>query len=86
VSDELTEKVVQALGQLLVSIENSGIEDIDPAMASNLTEDVSIVLSELSGHDRNALAALFRRIADSETHPDNQESLRRLPETLGLDT
>ncbi|SEL60398.1 hypothetical protein [Streptacidiphilus jiangxiensis] len=81
----LTEKVVQALGQLLVSIENSSAEDMDPAMAGNLVEDVSFVLSELSGQERGDLTAIFGRIADSEPDPDNREALRRLPETLGLD-
>jgi hypothetical protein len=84
-TDALTVGLARALGQLLVSIECSNAEDIDPSIASNLIEDVSFVLDELSTAERASLGQLFRQIAEQELHPDNQEALRRLPASLRLD-
>lgn len=84
VTEALTERLVMALGRLVVAIEHSNAEDIDPSMASNLIEDVSFVLDELSTPDKTYLAALFQEIAKRESHPENREGLLLLPEALRL--
>lgn len=76
--------LVKAFVSLLVSIDLTDDDDLDPDVASEIVEPVAGMARGLGRAERAELAFLIQAAADSETDPVRQRSMRALPEDVGL--
>ncbi|GGW81704.1 hypothetical protein [Streptomyces lomondensis] len=76
--------LVKAFASLLVSIDLTDDDDLDPDVASQIVEPIAAMARDLEPPERAELASLIRTAADSETDPVRQRSMRTLPEDIGL--
>ncbi|MGW6547509.1 hypothetical protein ACWGBH_32380 [Streptomyces massasporeus] len=76
--------LVMAFASLLVSIDLTDDEDLDPDIASEIVEPVAALARELGHGERAELARAIQAAAESETDPVRRRSMRSLPEDIGL--
>jgi hypothetical protein len=81
----LLEAVVKSLAQLVIAIDLTDDEEVDPDLATTWFEDVAYTLNQLPQSARSGLAALVRRLADEESDPVRRNALLEFPESFGLD-
>ncbi|REF00467.1 hypothetical protein [Thermomonospora umbrina] len=70
--------------ELIISIELSDDDDIDPDVATTITEPVGYLLNTVSEEVRQALIDLFREVATEEEVPDRRAMAMQFPEAIGL--
>ncbi|MGN9783081.1 hypothetical protein ACTMTF_16735 [Nonomuraea sp. ZG12] len=76
--------LAKAVMDLVISIELTDDEDIDPDVATTLTEPVGYLLNSLPEEDRQTLAALFREVAEEEQGAERRALAMDFPEAMGL--
>jgi hypothetical protein len=76
--------LVKAFAGLLVSIDLTDDDDLDPDVASEIVEPIAAMARELAPAERTELASLIQAAAESEIDPVRQRSMRSLPEDIGL--
>ncbi|GLY87615.1 hypothetical protein [Actinoallomurus iriomotensis] len=74
----------KALVEIIISIDLSDDEDIDPDIATNILEPTARLLQRTSGEDRRALVALLAECGEEETDPERRMTALDLPGALGL--
>ncbi|GAA4300834.1 hypothetical protein GCM10023086_16510 [Streptomyces venetus] len=84
----LDRALAKAVMDLVISIELTDDEDIDPDVATQITEPVGGFLREAldnaSEEDRQAVIGLFREIAAEEGIPERRELALQFPEAMCL--
>jgi hypothetical protein len=78
------EVIVRALADLIVSIDLSDDELVDPEFASAILGDVSAVIDSLGNDERSRIADIITEHAETESNDRRRNALRELPEGLGL--
>ncbi|GAA3817879.1 hypothetical protein GCM10022226_43040 [Sphaerisporangium flaviroseum] len=81
---EMNEVLARAFACMLVSIDLSDDEDIDPDVATSILEPACALFGQLSEADKRTVAGLLVKEAESEDDPVRREALLNLPETMGL--
>jgi hypothetical protein len=74
----------RAFMEIVISIDLSDDEDIDPDVATGLLEPVAALLQRTSGEDRRALVDLLTECAEEETVSERRMTAADLPGALGL--
>ena len=80
----MNETLVRAIIDLIVSMELTSDEALDPDAATGLLEDFSAALEKLSGRDRRRLVRIAQKMAESERNPERKSILADVPEGLGI--
>jgi hypothetical protein len=76
--------LAKAFMHLVVSIDLTDDDDIDPDVATSLLEPVAALLQDVAEDDRRALIDLFTECAQDEQDPDRRMTADDLPGALGL--
>ncbi|MET8861114.1 hypothetical protein [Streptomyces sp. NPDC004579] len=84
-TDPLLITLADALANLMVSIDMTDDDDVDPDVCVPWFEDVAHKLSQLSADDRHRLAQVIREVADREPDAQRQAALLETPDHLGLE-
>lgn len=74
----------KALMGVMISIDLSDDDEIDPDVAGKIVEPVVAYLRSVGEEDRNALANLFAECAQDERDPDRREAAIEFPGSLDL--
>lgn len=70
--------------EVLVSIDLSDDDDIDPDVATGILEPVAALLRNGEIEDQQAIAELLRECAEEESDPERRATALDLPAALGL--
>ncbi|EMF00926.1 hypothetical protein J7W19_02210 [Streptomyces mobaraensis NBRC 13819 = DSM 40847] len=81
---EINKVLVRAFVSVVVSIDLSDDEDIDPDVATDILEPAAAIFRELSEEGRREVAALMLECAESEENPERKRVMIGLPEAIGL--
>ncbi|MEU0783361.1 hypothetical protein ABZ341_17525 [Streptomyces sp. NPDC006173] len=84
-TDPLLITLADALANLMISIDMTDDEDVDPDACVPWFEDVAHKLSRLTADDRHRLAKVIREVADREPDAQRQAALLETPDHLGLE-
>lgn len=84
-TDPLLIALTDALANLMVSIDMSDDDDIDPEICAPWLEDVTSTLDQLSDDDRHRLAQIIREVAGRESDAQRQAALLETPDHLGFE-
>jgi hypothetical protein len=77
--------LADVLANLMISIDMTDDDDVDPDICVPWFEDVTYKLGRLSVDDRHRLARLIRELAEREPDARRQAALLETPEHLGLE-
>jgi hypothetical protein len=80
----LEQTLVDALTSIIASIELTDDDDLDPDVATDITEPVAAMLQDMTADDRRRLAELSAHSAEAETNPERRELIEQFPEAYGL--
>ncbi|RKS76166.1 hypothetical protein BZB76_1516 [Actinomadura pelletieri DSM 43383] len=78
------EIAVQALSNLIISINLTDDEEMDPDVATSLLEPVSAILDGMDKEGMTKFADLVVRYAETEPNDIRKQALLDLPEILGF--
>ena len=78
------EAVVRVLADLIVSIDLSGDDVVDPDFASSIFGDVSAAFDRLASADRAQISAIIVEYAEAERNVGRRQALLDFPEQFGL--
>ncbi|MEU6089035.1 hypothetical protein ABZ865_19865 [Streptomyces sp. NPDC047085] len=84
-TDPLLITLADALANLMISIDMTDDDDVDPDVCVPWFEDVAHKLSRLSVDDRHRLAQVIREVAGREPDAQRQAALLETPDNLGLE-
>ncbi|MFE2536932.1 hypothetical protein [Streptomyces sp. NPDC059371] len=84
-TDPLLITLADALANLLVSIDMTDDEDVDPDVCVPWFEDVAHKLSRLPADDRHRLAQVIQEVADREPDTRRRAALLETPDYLRLE-
>jgi hypothetical protein len=70
--------------ELIISIELTDDDDIDPDVATTIVEPVGYLLNNVPDDIRQELVRLFREVAEEEEVPDRRVMAVEFPEAMGL--
>jgi hypothetical protein len=76
--------LARAVMELIISIELTDDEDIDPDVATTIVEPVGYLLNNVSDAVRQELVRLFREVAEEEENPERRPMALEFPEAMGL--
>ncbi|MFD5813083.1 hypothetical protein [Streptomyces sp. NPDC127038] len=77
--------LADALANLLISIDMTDDDDVDPDVCVPWFEDIADKFNQLSVEDRHRLAQIIREVASREPDAQRQAALLETPEHLGLE-
>jgi hypothetical protein len=81
---ELNRALARAFASVLVSIDMSDDDDIDPDIATKIFEQLPMMFDGVSKEDRMILAAIMIEWSELEDIPERRQAMADLPENLGL--
>ncbi|MDI9889366.1 hypothetical protein QMZ92_34905 [Streptomyces sp. HNM0645] len=81
---ELNRVLARAFASIVVSIDLSDDDAIDPDVATDILEPASALLDDLSEQDRRAFADMLVELAELEENPERRRAMADLPDVLGL--
>ena len=73
-----------AFMEIVISIDLTDDDDIDPDVATALLEPVAALLQDMPSEDRQYLTGLLLARAEEETSPERRATALDLPTALGL--
>jgi hypothetical protein len=76
--------LAKAFMHMVVSIDLTDDDDMDPDVATSLLEPVAALLQGVAEGDRRALIDLFTECAQDERDPDRRRVADGFPDALGL--
>ncbi|CAM5560229.1 hypothetical protein SAVIM338S_04626 [Streptomyces avidinii] len=76
--------LAKAVMDLVISIEMTDDEEIDPDVSTAIVEPVGFLLNDVSPEVRQQLVRLFREAAESEDVPERHAMAVEFPEAIGL--
>ncbi|MER7621673.1 hypothetical protein [Streptomyces sp. NPDC126503] len=81
---ELDKVLARAFASLVISIDLSDDDAIDPDVATDILEPASALLDDLSDQDRRTFAGLLVELSELEEDPERRQAMADLPDVLGL--
>lgn len=78
------EVVVNALADLIVSIDLSDDDLVDADFAATVLGDATAAFDGLAADERTRITDIITEHADGERNVERRDALRELPEQLGL--
>jgi hypothetical protein len=76
--------LAKAVLELVVSIELTDDDDIDPDVSTSIVEPVAHLLTDVSDDVRQELVRLFHAAARQEENPERRTIAEEFPEAIGL--
>ncbi|MFJ6655833.1 hypothetical protein ACIQNG_05630 [Streptomyces sp. NPDC091377] len=76
--------LVRAFVSLVVSIDLTDDEDIDPDVATDILEPAAALFRDLSEEGRREVTSLVLECAELEENPERRRVILGLPEAIGL--
>jgi hypothetical protein len=76
--------LARALMELVVSIDLSDDEDIDPDVATSILEPVAALLQSAPTEQRQDIVALFSECAQEESDTERRMTAMDLPDAFGI--
>ncbi|MEV1070228.1 hypothetical protein [Streptomyces sp. NPDC050263] len=76
--------LVRAFVSLVVSIDLTDDEDIDPDIATDILEPAAALFRDLSEEGLREVTSLVLECADLEENPERRRVILGLPEAIGL--
>jgi hypothetical protein len=76
--------LAKAVMELIISIELTEDEEIDPDVATTIVEPVGFLLNGVPEDAREELVRLFREVAEDEENPERRAMADEFPEAIGL--
>jgi len=81
---ELERILAKALMDLIISIDLSDDDDIDPDVVTKLLEPIAADLNHIGAEPKTALIALLTGLAEEETDPQRRMIALDFPSAIGL--
>ncbi|WP_439678144.1 hypothetical protein [Embleya sp. MST-111070] len=76
--------LVQAFTSVMVSIDLTDDDDIDPDVATDILEPAAALFRNLSEEGRQEVVTLMRECAELEENPKRRRAILALPEAIGI--
>ncbi|MET7505946.1 hypothetical protein [Streptomyces albidoflavus] len=76
--------LARALADIIVSIELTDDEVIDPEIASAILDDTTAIFDSMSNSDRAEIARLILEYAEEQSRSDRKRVMLGVPDGLGL--
>jgi hypothetical protein len=77
--------LAEAFASVVVSIDLSDDEEIDPDVATKILEPVSALLVSAPRQDQIEISRLITSAAEKEENPARRDAIRGLPDALGIE-
>ncbi|WP_031080512.1 hypothetical protein [Streptomyces sp. NRRL WC-3549] len=81
---DVNKVLVRAFVSLVVSIDLTDDEDIDPDIATDILEPAATLFRDLSEGGRREVTSLVLECAELEENPERRRVILGLPEAIGL--
>ncbi|MET9593128.1 hypothetical protein ABZY45_19615 [Streptomyces sp. NPDC006516] len=81
---DVNKVLVHAFVSLVVSIDLTDDEDIDPDIATDILEPAAALFRDLSEEGRREVTSLVLECAELEENPERRRVILGLPEAIGL--
>ncbi|MEU4511985.1 hypothetical protein AB0G05_21015 [Nonomuraea wenchangensis] len=81
---DVNKVLVRAFVSVVVSIDLTDDEDIDPDIATDILEPAAALFRDLSEEGRREVTSLILECAELEENPERQRAILGLPEAVGL--
>ncbi|MFJ1616817.1 hypothetical protein [Streptomyces sp. NPDC088249] len=81
---DVNKVLVRAFVSVVVSIDLTDDEDIDPDIATNILEPAAALFRDLSEEGRREVTSLILECAELEENPERRRVILGLPEAIGL--
>jgi hypothetical protein len=81
---DVNKVLVCAFVSIVVSIDLTDDEDIDPDIATDILEPAAALFRDLSEEGRREVTSLILECAELEENPERQRAILGLPEAIGL--
>lgn len=81
---DVNKVLVCAFVSIVVSIDLTDDEDIDPDIATDILEPAVALFRDLSEEGRREVTALILECAELEENPERRRAILGLPEAIGL--
>ncbi|THA23003.1 hypothetical protein E6R18_31615 [Streptomyces sp. A1277] len=81
---DVNKVLVRAFVSLVVSIDLTDDEDIDPDVATDIFEPAAALFRDLSEEGRREVTSLVLECAELEENPERRRVILGLPEAIGL--
>ncbi|MFF7360753.1 hypothetical protein [Streptomyces sp. NPDC008125] len=81
---DVNKVLVRAFVSLVVSIDLTDDEDIDPDIATDILEPAAALFRDLSEEGRREVTSLVLECAELEENPERKRVILGLPEAIGL--
>jgi hypothetical protein len=82
--NEVNKVLVRALATLLIAIDLSDDEEIDPDVANKITEPIVGLFRDVAASQRAEIAHMITECAALEVTEERREAILELPATMGL--
>ncbi|MEU6409028.1 hypothetical protein [Microbispora sp. NPDC046933] len=76
--------LVRAFVSIVVSIDLTDDEDIDPDIATDILEPAAALFRDLSDEGRREVTSLILECAELEDNPERKRAILEFPEAIGL--
>ncbi|MEU0566869.1 hypothetical protein ABZ297_15965 [Nonomuraea sp. NPDC005983] len=76
--------LARALTEIVVSLDLSDDDEIDPDVATGILEPVAALLQNAPAEDRQAIVRLFTECAEEETEASRRLTALDLPDAFGI--
>lgn len=81
---DVGEVLVRAFVSVVVSIDLTDDDDIDPDIATDILEPAAVLFRDLSEEERREVTSLILECAELENNPERKRAILGLPEAIGL--
>ncbi|WP_020546240.1 hypothetical protein [Nonomuraea coxensis] len=81
---DVNKVLVRAFVSVVVSIDLTDDEDIDPDIATDILEPAAALFRDLPEEGRREVTSLILECAELEENPERQRAILGLPEAIGL--
>ncbi|MFI0417203.1 hypothetical protein [Spongiactinospora sp. 9N601] len=81
---DVNKVLASAFVSVVVSIDLTDDDDIDPDIATDILEPAAALFRDLSGEGRREVTSLILGCAELEENPERRRAILALPEAIGL--
>ncbi|MFF1449550.1 hypothetical protein ACFVYF_15560 [Streptomyces sp. NPDC058274] len=81
---DVNKVLVRAFVSVIVSIDLTDDDDIDPDIATDIIEPAAALFGDLSGEKRQEVVSLILECAELEDNAERRNAILALPEAIGL--
>ncbi|MFF6801838.1 hypothetical protein [Streptomyces sp. NPDC012616] len=81
---DVNKVLVRAFVSVVVSIDLTDDDDIDPDVATDILEPAAALFRDLSEEGRREVTSMILECAELEENPERKRAILELPEAIGL--